>query len=683
MNGLFPDYLTHQAPWLFLLHFCFVGLVFLGQYFLCRFIQERGKIFGNVALESFLFVPFFLFPLGLFFSWLHWGNFFYGGCQILFISFALLGIYKYRTRFHFQFLRDVSGLEWLCYGVIFILCLFGWLVPIPDNYNGHGHILWNVLTRMLNTGSFDFLGRSDLSSDDNIQLFFPTHFTYWLRFYCLPHSLFFYRSALLIPMIVGFFLVQTIKDICRIFNFPKEVGLLGFLAIAGTTFNAFIFYEIQYDTLALLMLLYSFHLLAKILVKQETVFPNLFLLLCFSFVIRTQIFIILFFSTSLLSLFYWRRLRPLLKLRPLFLLAGFLPLFLWFTIAWVKYGHPLWPQSRGAVERVFKSLHLSEQKQPMIAVEELPIKIDSKDSKREEGEKNYGARVRYFLELFDHHFPNSHRGQWGIEKLEPTALFLIRAGPLSLITAFLFFFLLLLKKMERPAREFLILEGFLLCGWVAEYLLFYIGHNKFPQYLSAVTLFPAGLVFYSLQKRFFRPLPVVLAIFLFLSFNSFLFGHRNVDFHFSPLKILFGRKTFIEKIAYKSNKTGSEIEKEAVELYQAYNSGKRILHIEVEPGGLLPSLMGREFLGKAYYFTLVNYSLRDAITAKSKEDFVKALERRKIGFIFIPQRDHETLERHPLFKVLRKLKQEGRYHLLVPVEAVHQQIRYVVNSNEI
>ena len=673
---MFPEYLTNQSPWLFLIHFSFVVLIFLGQYFLCLFLQKRKPVFANVLLESFLFIPFFLFPLALLFSWLKLGNIFYGFSQILFATFALIGIYKYRNNLNLKLFKNIGLLEWTCYGVVFVLGYFGWLVPIPDNYNGHGHVLWNVLTRMLNTGSFDLLTRSALTSDDMTQLFFPPHFTFLLRFYCLNYSLFFYRSAILVSMIVGFLLIQVIKDICRIFNLPKNIGLLGFLAVIGTYFNALILYEIQYDVLVMLMLLFFMDLLGRAFVRREAVFSNILILLFFSFCVRTQVFIILFFAASLALIFYFKRTKDSLTIRPAFLFLGLFPVLIWSTVSWVKYDNPLWPMSRGIVERVFTKIYPHNQRQQIIAIEDVPLKIKANEKNEKKEEKNYGARVQYFFGLLNYYFPNNDWMRLIIAKMDTLLLFLIRAGPLSLTMAFIFLVLLLAKKMEWPDKEFLIIECLLIIGWGIEYILFYIGHNKFPHYLSVMTLFPAGFVLYSIEKKFFKPLPVVVVVFLFFNFNILLFGHRNIDFNFLPLQILLGQKTFIEKLAYKSNKSVPETQKESEELYHAYNLGKRILHIEVEPGGLLPSLMGREFFGEAFYFSPTNYQLKDVITAKNKEAMLEALKKRNIEFIFIPQRDRGVLESHPLFWALRELGQSSSYHLLVPVDVILKHMKY-------
>lgn len=676
MNDLFPTYLTNQSPILFFSHFSFVLLIFLGQYFLCRHVQDRWKIFANVPVESFLFVPFFLFPFSLLFCWMKWGNWFYGISQMVLITSALIGIYTHRNKLNPQFFKDVGATEWICYGVILVLGVFGWLVPIPDNYNGHGHVLWNVLMRMMETGGYDILDRHQLSSDDIVQLFWPPHLTFLLRFYCLKAPLFFYRPALLVPMLVGFLIVQVVKDICKTFQYPKVIGLLGFLGIIGTYFNVLTFFEIQYDALSLLMLLYFFSLLARIFAKKEALFTQIILLLFFSFLIRKQVFIILFFATVFGLILQFKNIRNVLKIKPSLVLLGFIPLLVWSTLAWIKYDNPMWPQSRGAAQSFFLLLYPRYQRQKAVAVTDIPLKRQEIAQQTGEKEENDGARVQYFKDFFQSHFPNNPWMRMGLDKLDALFLFCIRVGPLSLAMASFFLVLLIFRKIHRPVSELMIIEGALAVAWIVGYFIFFQGYRKFPQYFSAILLLPTGFALYFIQKKFLSRLSALLAVFLFLNFNVILFGHRNIDFHFLPLQIFLGQKTFMEKLAYKSNKSVFETKKEAEELYQAYNSGKRILHIEVEPGGLLPSLMGREFFGDAFYFSLFNYQLKDVMTAKNKESFAKSLEKRNIGFVFFPQRDHGTLEDHPLFLALRKFQQQTKHHLLVPSEEVLEIIQY-------
>ncbi|MBI4125647.1 MAG: hypothetical protein HY609_06520 [Deltaproteobacteria bacterium] len=660
----FPEYLTRQSLWLFALHFTFVALVFSGQYFLCLRIQERKKIFGCVLVESFFFIPFFLSPLSCLFAWLEWGNAFYGVVQALFVLLGLAGLYRARRRWNPRGLKAVGLTEWILYGLIFTVGVFGWLVPIPDNWNGHGHVLWNVLTRMLHTGGYDFLPRSALSADDIIQLFFPPHFTFFLRWYCLNHPLFFYRSAFLVTMIVGCLLVRVAVNICKIFNLPKEAGLLGLLAVFGTYFNAMILYEVQYDLLSLLMLLYAIYLFGKMAAAREAVWSNFAVLLVFAFLIRAQIFVILLAAACLFFLVYCRRLKGLGRVRPVFLSLAFLPLLLWLGIAWVRYDHPLWPLSRGVVERIYQKIGPGYPRKLMIAPEEIPVVAQA------QGEKDrYGARTGYFMNLLQPIRPF-------IEKVIPGILFFIRAGPLALSLACLFFILLFLRKIKRPENAFLVVEGLLILGWLVEYVVLYWGHNKFPQYLAAMTFLPAGLMLFRLQQKFFRALPVLLAGLFLFEFNVFLFGHGNIGFTLEPARILLGRRTFIEKLAYKSNRGVEETETMAMELDRAYRSGRKILHMDVEPGGLLPSLMGKEFFWEMLYFNPIDYPLRDLLTAKNKGDFAEALRKRNIGFIFFPQRSREMLDRHPLFQALAKIKRDSRHLLIVPVEEVLAVIRF-------
>lgn len=676
MNNLFPEYLTHQSLWLFLLQLVFVVMVFLGQYFLCLFLQRRKNVFSDVAVESFLFVPFLLFPLALLFSFFHRANLFYGVAQTVFLSFAAAGLWKNRKRFGLALFKNIGKVEWVCYAVILVVGAFGWLVPIPDNFNGHGHSLWNVLQQMLGTGHYAVLSKADLASDDMTQLFFPPHFVFWLRLYCLPDALFFYRPAFIVPMLVGFLLVHLVKKTAPVFGFPKNAGLLGFLAVIGSFFNSLILYEIQYDSLSLLMLLYGFYLFGRFLVQKEPVWNSLLALLFFSFMVRTQIFIILFLTALLLFLFSFKSVAKHLKIKPFFLLLGIVPVLVWTGVAWRHYDNPLWPMSRGIVQRVLNRLDPTSEKPPVPLMVALPLQGEKNGATQGEARKKYGSRVRYFLGEMDAFFPENGILAPLFERTSSLFLFAVRVGPLSLALALLFSILILCKKMPGPRKEFWAVTAALFLGWLVEYLVFYRGHNKFPQYLSAMTLWPAGLVLFSFGKKYFRPVSVALAVLIFLSFNLLLFGRRNIDPDWTPLKILSGQKTFLGKLAYKSNNSIAETEAASSELDRAYASGRRVLHIEVEPGALLPSLMGREFLGRAYYLSMNSTPLKEVLEANNATALGQALKNLNIDFVFIPQRDHGILEQHPLFLVLRRFRAEGKNRLVVPVGAILENIRY-------
>lgn len=676
LDSFFPRYLTDQSPWLFLLHFVFVVLIFLGQYFLLSLIQKRKKIFDKALLEAFLFVPFFLLPFGLLFYCLHWGNFFYGFLQTIFILSAIVGIYRYHREWNRQWFKNIGWTEWIIYGFIFVVGYFGWIVPIPDQWNGHAHILFNVLTQMLQTGHFEIPDKSHLSTPDIVQLFWPPHLTFLLRYYSLNHPLFFYRSALLVPLFISFLSVQLIKAICELLNFPKQIGLLGYLSLIGTYFHSLTLYEIQYDTFSLLMLLYSLYLLARICIKKENVFLQVLFLLSLSFLMRRSVFLILFFSTCFVLIVYFRQVRRILQLRlPAVLLAVF-PVLVWSSIGLILYGNPLYPECREQVDRWLQRIGSNYAVHQTVDLKGVfPERKENGKGDEKEG-KSEGARIRYFGDLVDKYFHHHPWIRFAVGKGGSLFAFLVRAGPLSFTLAGLFFILLLVKKIEISGKEFWILEGILAGGCLTAYLLFLQGHTKFPQHLAVVTLFPAGFILHFVQKKFLKSLPMFLAMAAFLSFNVMLFGHHNIDFHFSPAQILLGQKTFVEKLAFKSNESVLKVENEVRELGEARQSGKRVLHMDVEPGAWLPAMMGKEFLGKAFYFSTFNYPLKDILTAKNKGALALALEQRDIRFIFIPQKSHGELDAHPLSEALKKLQQQSSYHLVAPVHKVLESIQF-------
>jgi len=671
MDAIFPNYLTNQNFFVFSLHLLLVYLIVYGQYYFYSIFFKRDTSKEIQLVESFLFIPFFLFPLSLLCYWIGLGNSFYAIWQLFLIFFAVKGLFHNFRSFDIQRLIHFPFIEKAIYLLILMFGYFSWSLPIPENFNGHAYVMLNTLTRMLETNSIYFIDKFGIHYD-NAVFMWPQHFTFMLRTYCFPSDWIFYRPVFLLSVVVGFLIIQMLKDFCRTLNLPATIGFLGFLAIIGSYYNSLILFEIQYDTLSLLMLLYFLNFFAKMLVKREPRLTELIVILLIAFDIRRPVFVLMTFVMMAAGMFCFRRLKGLMRLRLPLVLATVFSVLVWSMIVYSRYSSPFYPIGYSPIENIFfkKKFYFNWDELSKYK-EKLPFDWSSENRKSQTKAERH--RAKYFFDLVQKIFPSFDRtvlgGHWG-----GLINFLIWAGPLSLFLFVIFLILLIRKRIQVDIAPFLLVATVFSIGYFIGFEAFFKAYRKYPQYLTAMTLIPCGIVLYVLSKPREDIVAIMLIVFIFLGFNIILFGHTNVNFGFQPLQIMAGRKSFIEKIAYKTNQSVDEVKKQIGELSLAYGSGKKILHMEHEPGALLPVLMGKEYLAESHYFE--SYFTLDIILVGTKEQLREAFERHKIGYVFIPYRSHLVMDHHPLILSLKKINQDSGYLLVVPIEEILQTIEY-------
>jgi hypothetical protein len=676
MTGLPADFSTSNVL-LLVVELAFVlvllaGLVATWSWLRGRVIRHEAP-FWVVAAEAVLAVPWVLFPLLFLLSWAGAHRVVLIATQIALAVAGAAWIWERRTsvRPALEALPRALRADLPYAAALLAVALFvlwGWVMPFPEAFNGHQHDLVNLLRHMWDSGEYDLLAPAEVGYDNNI-LIWPAPFATFLSLFTVQGiddvGL---RPMFLLPGIGALLTLQLLRATARELG-HESAGSIAFLLVAFSYYASSDFTDITFDLLAPLLLTYFGYHAARWAVRgQGAAYPFL-LVLAVSFLIRRQVFLIVaaaLLALVVLRLVPWRAFVPRATGGRAALAALLVaPALLWAGVMWGQYESPFFPHETSLSGKVFKSPYQPAQTTNV----SLGTGFDT--------QKGPVDRVRDFFETRSegHRFPLTH--YLPVYKTDGSGLVKNAFAGVSLsvlLTLATIGFLLGAGRVRGlglpPGRARLLLlaygAGFLVVGYQ-----FFGTYPKFPHYLSFLIAPFAALLLLELARRIPRGAgPPLLAVGL-LAVGGGLWavntwGHAAWDSKLSNVKFLVpGYGSATERLARDSGRSTADLEQEAAEYQRAVASRRgRILHMEHEPGALVPALLDREFLGEVLY--VENPRARPVLDARTKPAMLAALRRLGVAYVYRPGRGHPPWDDRPIFRETREHRGPTRF--VIPID---------------
>jgi hypothetical protein len=674
MPGL-PADLTSSNALLLVVELAFVVVLLSGMVAIWSWLRDRvirhEAPFWVVAAEAVIAVPWILFPLLFLVSWA-------GGHRIVVATTQLVlgvagAIWIWRRRGAFR--PDTHALPRLLrddlpYAIalvaVSLFVVWGWVMPFPEAFNGLQHHLVSLLRHMWDTGQYELLAPAQVSYDNNVQVW-PASFAMFLSLFTVQGiddvGL---RPMFLLPGIGALLSLQLMRATARELG-HESAGSIAFLLVAFSYYASSDFSDITFDLLAPLLLTYfGYHAARWAARGQGAAYPFL-LVLAVSFLVRRQVFLIVagvLLALIVLKLVPWRALVPRVRVGSGALAVLIVaPALLWAGVSWAQYEDPFFPHATGISEKLFDSPYQAAQS------------TGAARSPRTVGRP--GRRIRNFFDArseghpfgLAHYLPVYREDGSGLVKNAFAGISL--SVLLTLATIGFLFAVQRVGGLSLPARRARLLLVAYLAGFLAVGYQFFGTYPKFPHYISFLIAPFAALLLLELARRIPRGVgPPLLAIGL-LAVGGGLWavntwGHAAWDSKLSNVKFLVpGYGTATERLARDTGRSAADLEREAAEYQRAVASRRgRILHMEHEPGALVPALIDREFLGDVLY--VENPRARPVIDARTKPAMLAALRRLGVAYVYRPGRGHPPWDDRPIFRETREHRGASRF--VIPID---------------
>jgi hypothetical protein len=651
-----PTHLARTGLHWFALELAFVLLLFAGIIALWLPLRRRLAAseppFWAIAAESVIAIPWLAFPVLFALALVGaWGPALIAAQVVLAVA-GLIGLWRWgrggdRVREAGEMLRE-SPLNPMAIAAICLFVAWAWLMPFPASYNGHHHLLFNLLSEMWATGGYPVLDESQVSYDNDI-IVWPAPFAFFLGLFSAPWSVEIdWRPVVLLGGLISLLSLHVLRLTSAELGQPKWYGSLAFLLIAFGYFGAVRSTGIGFDLLTpLLVLLFAMHLV-RWAVRGKVDWLGVLLVLAVAALIRGQVFLMLVAVLAIAALTRTIRLdslRRALASVPRAAAAAFavaLPVITWTTFLVIEYGSPLFPhQDQTAAS--FGVLHLDEL---------------------------FGggfSQQNHFLDHFLPIFPDAPGTM--IKNAALGTSFSV------LFTVVLVGYLVFAPRIHRSdgrAAHRLALAMFV--GFAALLYFAFPTYPKYPHY-GTLLLAPFAAIFIGWAcRRWAWPgaaslvgLGLLVCGTAFWAVNSW--GHATWDESLENIRLLNpGYGEPVDRLARSTGRTQESLLDEIDEYTAALSSlepGERILYAEHEPGALVPSLVDREFLGDALF--LEGPRAEGVVVADSDRELEESLRHLGIRFLYRPQRAHTAIEDSLIWKRIQD-SEEADY--LIPAEAL-------------
>jgi hypothetical protein len=651
-----PTHLARTGLHWFALELALVLLLFAGIVALWLPLRRRLAAaeprFWAVAAESVIAIPWLAFPV-LFALALAgaWGSALIAAQVVLAVA-GFIGLWRWRrggnrVREAVEMLRE-SPLNPMAIAAICLFVAWAWLMPFPGSYNGHHHLLFNLLSEMWATGSYPVLDESQVSYDNDI-LVWPASFAFSLGLFSAPWAAEIdWRPVVLLGGLFSLLSLHLLRLTSAELGQPRWYGSLAFLLIAFGYFGAVRSTGIGFDLLTpLLVLLFALHLIRWAL-RGKVDWLGILLVLAVAALIRGQVFLMLVAVLAIAVLSRTIRLDSLRRALPgvpraaAAAFAVGLPVITWTTFLVIEYGSPVFPhqdQTAGS----FGVLHLDEL---------------------------FGggfSQQNHFLDHFLPLFPD-----------EPGTMIKNAALGTSfsvLFTVVLVGYLVFAPRIHRNGgRTARRLALTMLAGFAVVLYLAFPTYPKYPHY-GSLLLAPFAAIFlaWACRRLAWRGAASLVGFALLACGTAFwainTWGHATWDESLENVKLLNpGYEEPVDRLARSTSRTRESLTDEIEEYTAALSSlepGERILYAEHEPGALIPSLVDREFLGDALF--LEGSRATSVVAAESNRELEKSLRDLGIRFVYRPQRAHTLIEDSLVWKRIQR-SEEADY--LIPAEAL-------------
>ena len=645
-----------------------------------RLAYHSESIFVNWAI-ALLAVPFLIFPLHFLAAIAGFYRPTTLVVQGVLAALALQALLK--TRVYRQLwleLKQVSFLTVLCALTVCLFIYWPFVMPFPESFNGHHHILVNMIERFWQRGNYVIMPPHHVSYDNDIYTW-PANLAFFLSLFSFPYIPDVGEHVIyMVPGLFAFLTWRLLRVLCSKWQIPDRAGDLGFLLIAFGYYSTSDFTAIHFDTLSpLFCVLFVLTMTEVIRKRGEQWIPYLGLLLAMTFLVRKQVFPILLFSLIIAAILLAFRMTVVrLVLRELhlrcltltFILA--IPALFWASFVFAVYGSPFFPHDTSLTARLFTPVYHS-----MPIGDGPPTEVTSgvgrvwhaivgvidtvRNARTPDGTSFY---MEHFLPL----------GTAGSAATLARGTFLGISNSFILVACIMAFGVLLLV----PAfcyRSMAPLFGMCLGGFISAGMLLFMTYHKYPHYLGYIGVlfsvtsvqFLSGRLGVAGGRRVMNMLGG--AIFgtgmLFWAFSSW--GHGSHDGRVENIRFLdpyYG--DFYMRLGRMTSRTPAEVKREVAEFQEAAGKGN-ILFMDHEPGALIPAILDAFDITTALFFD--NPQAAQIRAAPTKADLKSALERLSIRFVCVPGRAHGS---DGAF-LMRLLRQDNRPHrYVVPVgELLH------------
>lgn len=328
-----------------------------------RFLGEAPPLWIVVA-EALIALPWLFFPVLFGAALLDLFRPAITGAQLALGTAGAIGIWARRGR-----VRDGAGaaargareswIDLLALAAVALFVAWGWLMPFPESLQGHHHYLLSLISDLWRTGSYEALPGTVPAHE---VLGTPPLFGFLLATFSLPQlDAVSSRPIFLLPGLFALISLQLMRLISHELVGRKEVGSIAFLLACFGYYTAFDFTEISPDMFAPIVLIYFVYLIVRWVRSDEQAALQILLLLCFTWVVRRQLFLLLLgiVAVALIArLLPWAELWRTLRSRAAVALLIATPLAAWTAFAIVSYDSVLFPyESRNAS---FGLIHVDE-----------------------------------------------------------------------------------------------------------------------------------------------------------------------------------------------------------------------------------------------------------------------------------------------------------------------------------
>lgn len=200
---------------------------------------------------------------------------------------------------------------------------------------------------------------------------------------------------------------------------------------------------------------------------------------------------------------------------------------------------------------------------------------------------------------------------------------------------------------------------------------FFYDYQKFSQYLSYFAALGTGIFTQRFLKSEKKQLTLALSVFICgLAFGGYnTWGHGGKDPYFRNFKFLWPNYGApLDRISRKANRPTKDLSQELQEysraLQETQENHGEILFMDHEPGALIPSLLGKQFLGDVLYLeNLRSSKVYNSTTLRELSENLQAL---KIAFIYRPGRSHGVFEKTLIMQLARAYLNTHSNAFLIP-----------------
>ena len=664
----------------FLVNLLLVILLVLGVLNIWLFLRRKFDICKNESIFfelaiSIIAIPFLIFPFHFIFSLLGFYKSFLVTIQIFLVLAGLWGIVinKLHKKIYSEF-GKLSFLSMLCVVTVALFVYWPFVMPFAEKFNGHHHILLNMVQQLWIKGHYSIIPPNFVSYDNAIFIW-PANLAFFLSLYSFPYlSSVGLHTLFIIPGLLSFLTWRLLKILATKIQLSSSTGDLSFLLIAFSYYNASDFSAIHFDIFSpLLCLLFLIIFIEVFLHKKSTRIPFIILILSFVLLVRKQLFLLF---SSILGIILIIKLINYLKKKILLsrikfsrslVLLFFIPAMVWCVFVYYNYGSPFFPHDVGVTQMIFKHERPLIKPYLVNSSGDLSPSVYPKVPKIE-GSLKDNSSVNFYIENF---LPfHLDKGLLVFTK----NIFCGLSLSLLIILGFLGFIFLGLYNRFKMSK-YLPIIAVVSAGYILTGILFFRTYPKYPHYFAYLISIFSSVFYFKIFEYFFkRKWGVhILGTMIFIVGMTFwgynLWGHSYKDNKFENIRFLYPYyKTPIDRLSRMTNRDKKGLRREIMELTQAKayvdSKGGNILYMDHEPGALIPSLLNIENLSQVYY--LENIKSQKIYAAKNKEELKKAFREENIEFVYKPGRSHGKFDHTIILKLIEKYT--GRYRFVIPVK---------------